>query len=193
MIASCEENHSLSLKNWEFFSFSLTKGGNIVVSNLICCFYRWLSCHKFFFSVSIVSFCVLSKYSFVWALWKHRWSQKGLLHGLSNVLKVKSSAQCVCVLRCPLAGQINQISVIPRWLQAEQGRLASLPLCSLIFDSPTFSVLLWEFMPLQSGHGNFHNPPRMHAGITMYLFFCQEVLNQQPWEGRDFIHLFMLR
>lgn len=88
------------------------------------------------------------------------------MHGLSNVLKVKSSV-CVRVLLCPLAGQINQISVIPQWIQAEQGRLASLPLCSLIFDSPSFSVLLWEFMPLHPGHGNFHNPLRMHAAITM--------------------------
>lgn len=40
------------------------------------------------------------------------------MHGLSNVLKVKSSV-CVRVLLCPLAGQINQISVIPQWIQAE--------------------------------------------------------------------------
>ncbi len=52
-----------------------------------------------FFSVIIVSFCILSKNSFFGALWKHRWSQKGLIHGLSNVLKVKSSARCVCA--CP--------------------------------------------------------------------------------------------
>ncbi len=58
-----------------------------------------LSYIRIFFSVIIVSFCILSKYSFFGALWKHRWSQKGLIHGLSNVLKVKSSARCVCA--CP--------------------------------------------------------------------------------------------
>ncbi len=82
-------------------------------------------------------FCILSKYSFLGHYGSTDGHRRGSYMELSNVLKVKSSARCVWrILLCPLAGQINQISVIPQWIQAEQGRLASLPCVHLYLTVP---------------------------------------------------------
>ncbi len=80
---------------------ALPSHADMRVTECVCFIFKVVTgfVRSIFFSVIIVSFCILSKYSFFGALWKHRWSQKGLIHGLSNVLKVKSSARCVCA--CP--------------------------------------------------------------------------------------------
>lgn len=65
----------------------------------------------------------------------HRWG--GRPSRLPNVLKVKSSAWCVCVCPVPVAGQIKQLSIIPRWEQTQRqdGSL-------ILLSSPLF--LYWN-------------------------------------------------
>lgn len=68
----------------------------------------------------------------------HRWGGKP--SRLPNVLKVKSRAWCVCVCPVPVAGQIKQLSIIPRWEQTH--RQYSSPLLSSPLEEVTKIAVL---------------------------------------------------